>query len=72
MLDTSPIPRLDRRLPDRACRLKAVVDAGLDQESFKFVCAIVMLYTNVSADPIALRAARVYRRWCDARPDARM
>ena len=41
-------------------------------ESFKYVGAIAVSHTNVWPHPIALDAARVYLRCCDARPDARI
>jgi len=61
------------RLPrDRTLTMNAVVEVRRDSESFKFVSQIRLLYTNVRSDPIALHAARVYLRCCDARPDARI
>ena len=62
----------DRLLRDHATVRNAIVGVSRDLESFKFVCAIMLLYINVCPDPIALGAARVYLRWCDARPDARI
>src|SRR5688572_12003469 len=41
-------------------------------ESFKYVGAIAVNHTNVWPHPIALRAAGVYLRCRDARPDARI
>ena len=41
-------------------------------ESFKYVGGIAVSHTNVWPHPIALDAARVYLRCCDARPDARI
>ena len=72
MLDTSVTAASGRLSCDHTPGTNVVVEVWLDQESFNFVPAIALLYTNVCADPIALVAARVYLRCCDARPDARI
>ena len=72
LLATPLIRALDVPARDRAPVADTVCRGLRDPESFKYVGAIVTIYTNVSHDPLALHAARVYLRWCDARPVARV
>jgi hypothetical protein len=62
MLDTPAIHRVDRLLTDRASMAATVFGCRTNRQSFKVVRQIASLYINVSADPIALVAARVYLR----------
>jgi hypothetical protein len=61
---------LSRR--DRAPAGGAIRRLGWFHKSFKYVVWIGLIHMNVGLDPIALRASRVYLRWCDARPVARV
>jgi hypothetical protein len=62
MLDTSGIRAIDLHWHDRGvANRRRRRDSG-DQKSFKYVCAIAMLYRNVWLHPLALGASRVYLR----------
>lgn len=66
---TRPLARL------RTIRARSLRHRGTDRgatKSFKYVGEIAVSNTNVWPHPIALRAAGVYLRCRDARPDARI
>jgi hypothetical protein len=71
MLDTIALPRVRPLRDDLRGAGGPSPSFTSEMDSFKYVSAIEVKNTNVWPHPIALHAARVYLRGCDARPDAR-